>query len=182
MVPEPTAVQEPTPTTPALTEPYPLRQVFPETLYWNAEALTDENGRFTLDLPLADTVTAWRLTALASTRNGELGVTTYDLLVFQDFFAALDLPQTATQGQTITATVALYNFLPQAQTVHVEIAPAGWYDLVSAPQQTVALPPDGVTTATFVIRAAQAGDFSLQATAVGETMSDAVAQNITVAP
>ena len=66
-VPAPTATPAAVP-----TEPFPLRQVFPETLYWSAESLTDESGNLTLDLPLADNVTTWRLTTLASTREGEL--------------------------------------------------------------------------------------------------------------
>jgi len=174
----------PTPTTtppPSPVEPFPLRQVFPETLYWSAEALTDENGRLTLDLPLADNVTTWRLTALASTQEGELGVTTYDLVVFRDFFVDLDLAPAVQQGETVTVTVTLYNYLRQAQTVRIEPAPAGWYDLVSDPR-AISLPPNGVATASFSIRAVRTGDFSLEVTAVGDRASDAVAREVTVEP
>jgi hypothetical protein len=188
--PAPTPTAEPTaspapveaPTSmPFAGEPFPLRQVFPETLYWNAEALTDENGDLTLDVPLADTVTTWRLTALASTQEGELGFTTYDLVVFQDFFVELDLPLLITHGEEITATVTLYNYLPQSQTVLLNLAPAAWYSLVSPPQAVI-LAPNDVATAHFSIRAEQSGDFSLQVTAVGERMSDAVAVGVTVEP
>ena len=160
-------------------EPFPLRQVFPETLYWSAESLTDEDGRLTLDLPLADNVAAWRLTALASTREGELGVAVYDLVVFQDFFVELDLPPTIAPGDEITVTVTLHNYLPQAQTVRLEPTPAGWYDVVSAPG-TVLLSPNDVATASFTVRARRAGEFSLEVAAVGERMSDVVAGDITV--
>ena len=164
---------------PRAGEPFPLRQVFPETIYWSAEALTDENGTLTLNLPLADNITTWRLTALASTRQGELGVATYDILVFQDFFVDLDLPPTITQGEDVTVTVTLYNYLPQAQTIRIEPIPADWYSLASFPQ-TLTLPPNDVATAHFSIRAEQSGRFSLQVAAVGERMSDAVARDVTV--
>ncbi len=186
---EPTPLPSPTPALPSSTpaptvvslptEPYPLRQVFPETLYWNAEAVTDEDGSFGLDLELADSVTTWRLTALASTREGDLGVATYDIVVFQDFFVELDLPTTITQGETITVTVTLYNYLPQPQTIRLEPEPAGWYTFESLPQD-VTLPAEGVATATLTIRAERAGDFTLQVNAVGEGMSDAVARDVTV--
>ncbi|MEA3339366.1 MAG: alpha-2-macroglobulin family protein, partial [Chloroflexota bacterium] len=175
LVPAPTATALPAP-----TEPFPLRQVFPETLYWSAESLTGEDGRLTLDLPLADNVTTWRLTALASTREGELGVATYDLVVVQDFFLELDLPPTIALGEEITATVTLYNYLEQEQTVRVELAPGEWYTLVSAPQKTLTLSPNGVATASFTIRAERAGEFSLQVTGAGERASDAVARGVTV--
>ena len=178
----PTASPAPTPAptrTPSAREPFPLRQVFPETLYWNAEALTDENGTLRLDLPLADNITTWRLTALASTQAGELGVTTYDVVVFQDFFIDLDLPPAISQGQEVTVTVVLYNYLARAQTVRIEPAPADWYSLVSAPE-TLTIPPNDVATASFSIRAERSGQFSLQVNAVGERMSDAVAEEVTV--
>ena len=181
--PSATAAAAPTGTpVPAVREPFPLRQVFPETLYWNAEAVTDENGHLALDLPLADNITTWRLTALASTREGELGVSTYDIVVFQDFFLDLDLPPAVKQGEEISATVTAYNYLDQDQTVLIELAPSGWYDLVSSPQVRLTLPPNDVATAEFVIRPAEAGQFSLQVTAEGERVSDGIAREVTVAP
>jgi uncharacterized protein YfaS (alpha-2-macroglobulin family) len=167
---------------PSVREPFPLRQVFPETLYWNAEALTDENGRLALDLPLADNITTWRLTALASTREGELGVATYDIVVFQDFFIDFDLPETISRGEEVTVTIILYNYLPQVQTVELEPIPGEWYRLVSPPPRTLTMPPNDVATARFVIRAERTGHFPLQVIATGERMSDAVAKEVIVEP
>ena len=166
---------------PAPGEPFPLRQIFPETLYWSAETVTDEGGHLTLDLPLADNITIWRLTALASTREGELGVATYDLVVFQDFFFELDLPAVITQGEEVTVTVTLYNYLPQAQTVQIDPVGAEWYRLVSSPP-AVTLPPGDVAATHFSIRAERSGHFSLQVSAVGASTSDAVAREVTVEP
>jgi len=164
---------------PGPTEPFPLRQVFPETLYWSAESLTDENGNLALDLPLADNITTWRLTALASTREGELGVAAYDIVAFQDFITRIDLPPVITQGEVVTASLTLYNYLPQAQTIQIEPVPAEWYTIVSLPRP-LSLPPNDVATVHLSIRAEQSGHFSLQVTAAGDLMSDAVAQGVTV--
>jgi uncharacterized protein YfaS (alpha-2-macroglobulin family) len=175
----------PTPTvisvTPVPGEPFPLRQIFPETLYWNPQALTDENGFLALNLPLADTVTTWRLTALASTQAGDLGFATTEIVVFQDFFVVLDLPETVAQGDTITATITIYNYLEQAQTVRIEPVPADWYSLITSPQPLNLL-PTGIATAQFAIRAGQTGRFLLQVNAIGERMSDAVGGEVTVTP
>ncbi len=175
-VPLPTA----TPVTPAV-EPYPLRQLFPETLYWAAEAHTDAEGRLALDLPLADNLTTWRLTALASTQAGELGVATYDLVVFKEFFVALTPSATVAVAQPVTVTLTLYNYLPQAQTVRLTPVPADWYTLLTAPEP-VTLAPNAVATATFTLRPERAGTFSLRVDAAGERMSDAVAVEVAVGP
>ncbi|MFN2271871.1 MAG: alpha-2-macroglobulin family protein, partial [Anaerolineae bacterium] len=176
--PLPTATPAPT-TVPLPTEPYPLRRVFPETLYWDPEAVTGADGTLALDLELADSITTWRLTALASTQDGDVGVATYDIVVFQDFFAELDLPAAITQGETVTVTVTLYNYLDREQTVRLQPEPAEWYTLGSPPLD-VTLPPEGIASATFTIRAQEAGNFSLQVGVTGEGMSDAIAREVTV--
>ncbi len=160
-----------------------LRQYFPETLYWNPEALTDENGRLRLEVPLADSITTWRLTVLASTQRGELGATTYPIRVFQDFFVDLDLPVALTQGDEMSIPVAVYNYLPEEQEVLLELEPATWYTLLSADnRQTLTVGPNDVEVAYFRLRAERFGRFSLQVTAWGEKMSDAIAREVTVVP
>ncbi|MFP4346460.1 MAG: MG2 domain-containing protein [Anaerolineales bacterium] len=77
----PTAAPTATPAAPP-PEPYPFRLVVPETLYWNPEALTGEEGIYLLQLALPETFGGWRVTALASTRDGEIGSAVYDLPVF----------------------------------------------------------------------------------------------------
>jgi len=91
-----------------------------------------------------------------------------------------DRPPTITQGEEVIVTVTLYNYLEQAQTVRVELAPGEWYTLTSAPQETLTLSPNDVATATFSIRAGRAGDFSLQVVGVGERMSDVVVKEVVV--
>ncbi|HDQ70591.1 MAG TPA: hypothetical protein ENN19_00665 [Chloroflexi bacterium] len=174
----------PLPTAPSLPqEPYPLRQVFPETLYWAPEVITDEDGRLSLDLPLADNVTTWRLTALASTREGTLGVAVYDIPVFQGLFTELTLPDRIVQGEAFTATLTVYNFQPAAQVLEVEPAPAHWYTLYApALRQTFDLPPGGVAVVQFVVRPEEAGTFSLQVTAASDDASDTISREVMVQP
>ena len=54
-------------------EPVRVRDWFPETLLWRPELITDDQGRATLDLDLADSITTWRLSASAVTADGQLG-------------------------------------------------------------------------------------------------------------
>ena len=180
-LPSPTALPTPTSTAPGPlpAEPWPIRQLFPETLYWAPDARTDAQGHLMFDLPLADTVTTWRLTALASTRDGAIGAATADLVVFQDFFIDAELPTTLRVGKPVTATVTLHSYLPQMQLVDLVPRPAGWYTLIESPAR-IALEPEGLTSATIVLRPEQAGSFTLQIDAVGERMSDALAFEVWV--
>src|SRR5262249_14220789 len=78
-----------------------LRQDFPETMLWEPALVTDSAGRAHLNFKLADNITTWKLTAIASTKNGELGTAESDLRAFQPFFVEHDPPRILTQGDEI---------------------------------------------------------------------------------
>ncbi len=90
--------------------PTHVRSYFPEALYINPEIITDHDGRASVVIPLADSITTWRMAMLASTTHGALGSATSSLKVFQDFFVDLDLPVTLTQGDRVSLPVAVYNY------------------------------------------------------------------------
>ena len=89
-----------------------VRSYFPEALYINPEIITDQNGEASIAIPLADSITTWRMAMLASTTHGALGSGVSSLKVFQDFFVDLDLPVTLTQGDRVSIPVAVYNYSP----------------------------------------------------------------------
>jgi hypothetical protein len=70
----PTPTAGPQAATPAPQAPPPLLgQFVPETIYWAPEAISDAEGQIEIEIPLPALPATWRLTALASTRQGELG-------------------------------------------------------------------------------------------------------------
>jgi hypothetical protein len=159
-----------------------LRQYFPETLYWNPEAISDESGRLLLEVPLADSITTWRLSAQASTARGELGGLTAGLRVFQDFFVDLDLPVALTENDEVAVPVSVFNYLTGSQKVRLELKQESWFDLLDASSKTLDIGPNEVTSVYFRIRAREFGRQMLTVTAWGERMSDAIAREIRVLP
>lgn len=91
---------------PAAPEPPRLRQFFPETLFWLPEQETDANGHLTIDVPIADSITTWRVSVIASDKNGNLGSAQAPLKVFQDFFVEPDFPRFLTVGDEISVPVS----------------------------------------------------------------------------
>lgn len=168
-------------TTPA-GEPPRLRQFFPETMLWLPDGVTDANGRLTLDVPVADSITTWRLTALASTQNGRLGSGVGSLRVFQDFFIDLNLPQALTVGDEISVPVGVFNYLPDAQTVTLTVEPDDWYTLLDEPSKTIEIGGNDITVVYFRIRAQAFGERPFQVTAIGSQMSDAIRKTVRVFP
>jgi hypothetical protein len=159
-----------------------LRQFFPETLYWNPEVVTDGSGFASLEIPMADSITTWRLTALASSQDGRLGFTTRGVRVFQDFFADVDLPVSLTQGDEISIPVGVFNYLPQAQQVRLEVKAEPWFELKGTAEQTLTIASNDIQVVYFPIRVLKFGRQGFQVTAWGEKMSDAVRREVSVLP
>ncbi len=174
----------------AAAEPPRLRQFFPETLYWNPEIVTDAAGQARVDIPIADSITTWRLTALASSADGRLGFTTQGLRVFQDFFVDVDLPLALTQGDEISIPVGVFNYLPSAQQVRLVVEPEAWYDLLGPAEQTLTIAANEIEVVYFPIRVKNPSTSSgynfgrqgFQVTAWGEKMNDAVRREVRVLP
>ncbi|HUP04774.1 MAG TPA: MG2 domain-containing protein, partial [Bryobacteraceae bacterium] len=75
------------PAPPPAAEPAPhVRSYFPEALYINPEIITDGAGLASITIPIADSITTWRMAMLASTPRGALGSGASSIKVFQDFF------------------------------------------------------------------------------------------------
>ncbi|MBN1246870.1 MAG: hypothetical protein JXC32_04390 [Anaerolineae bacterium] len=163
-------------------EPPRLRQYFPETMLWLPDEVTDETGQLILDFPVADSITTWRVVALASSQDGRLGSATGALRVFQDFFIDLDLPGSLTVGDEIAVPVGVYNYLPEAQTVRLEVAAADWFELVDEPVKEITIAANDITVVYFRIRALAFGQQLFQVTAYGSQMSDAIRKDVRVFP
>jgi hypothetical protein len=163
-------------------EPPRLRQYFPETMYWEPEAITDENGNLVLEIPMADSITTWRLTALASTQDGRLGATTTGIRVFQDFFIDLDLPLALTQGDEISLPVGVFNYLPDSQEVQLVLESADWFELLDEAEKGITIAGNDIDVVYFRIKAKDFGRKALKVTAYGSRMSDAIQKEVTIYP
>lgn len=157
-----------------------VRQHFPETLYVDPQLISDERGVAEFTLPLADSITAWRVSALASSADGKLGALDAPLKVFQPFFVDLDVPVALVRGDEATVPIALYNYLDTPQDVRLEVEKAPWFELVGEAPSKVTIAANGVEGRTMRIRVLQAGEHQLNVRADGVSESDVVARALLV--
>lgn len=164
--------------------PARVREYFPETLYVNPQLITDEKGRARIEVPMADSITTWRMSTFAHSLLGEMGNITTGIRVFQDFFVDIDLPVALTQNDEVSLPIAVYNYLPSEQTVRIKIVTdqEPWFELLSPPEQRLTLKKDEVTACYFRLRAKKVGLHKLTFYAYGSKMSDAIRKEISVMP
>ena len=170
--------------------PTRIRQFFPETLLSEPALITDERGRATLSVMMADSITTWRLTGLANSRLGQLGSVNGSLRVFQDFFVDIDFPVALTQGDEVSVPIVVYNYLPTKQTVRLTFEKSEWFTPLSTLNpEPLTLNPNEVRAVHFPLRATRIGRHSLtvHAESVGNgrravPVRDAIRREVEVFP
>ena len=163
-----------------------VRSYFPEALYINPEIITDRDGRASIVVPMADSITTWRMAMIASTQSGALGTATSSLKVFQDFFVDLDLPVTLTQGDRVSIPVAIYNYSGAAGDVALQLQSDDWFSLVDdVAEKTLQVESSRVGGAQFTLEARHIGKFKLTLAAQMKGTSeraDVVVREVEVIP
>lgn len=160
-----------------------LRKYFPETLVWKPEVMTDKHGGAHIDFTMADNITAWSMSVIASTESGQVGVAQKELRTFQPFFVEHDPPKVLTQGDQISLPVVLRNYSDKPQTLLTELKPEPWFSILSPEQQHVTVAPSADTNVVFTFRAnasVTAGKQSV--TARNNETGDAVERPVRVHP
>jgi uncharacterized protein YfaS (alpha-2-macroglobulin family) len=163
-----------------------VRSYFPEALYINPEIITDQNGSATISIPIADSITTWRMAMIASTTRGALGSGTSSIKVFQDFFVDLDLPVTLTQGDRVSIPVAVYNYSGARGDVGLQLQTDDWFSLVEdTAAKKLAVESGRVGGSQFTLEAKRIGKFKLTLSAKmtgAATGADIVVREIEVIP
>jgi len=160
-----------------------LREDFPETMLWEPALVTDRRGHAKLNFKLADNITTWKLTAVGSTKTGELGRAEQDLRAFQPFFVEHDPPRILTQGDEISYPLVLRNYLDRAQTLKASIKPEPWFTLLGPAEVPVNIAAGDSARAVFRYRAVSAvSDGKQQVTAANSEIGDAAQKPVDVHP
>ncbi len=160
-----------------------LRKYFPETLLWKPELITNARGQAHIDFPMADNITAWSMSVIASTEAGQVGVAQKELRTFQPFFLEDDPPKVLTQGDQISLPVVLRNYSGEQQTVLTELKPESWFSILSPAAQKVTVEPGADARAIFTFKAdARVNPGKQRVTARNTGTGDAVEREIQVHP
>lgn len=159
-----------------------VRQYFPETLVWQPELLTGGDGRAVLPFKLADTLSTWKMYAIASTEDGRFALAEREFTTFQPFIAELEPPRVLTVGDRIKLPVTVRNYTDEKQSVNAELK-AGWARALDAGTARVVIAPNESASTTFGFEAATpVVDGPQRFTARNSKTGDAIEKPVTVIP
>lgn len=158
-----------------------VRKEFKDTAYWQPSAITGSDGRANVKFRLPDNLTTWRATARAVTSDTKVGVARYKVIARKDVILRLETPRFLTQGDTVTLSGIVHNYLKQAKSTQISISVAG-AQLISPAKETVTIDKQGEHRVDWQISAPQTGEIRLLAKALTNTESDAVELTLDVVP
>ena len=132
-----------------------LREYFPETLLWQPEILTGRAGHATVKVPLADSITTWKVSVIASTLDGHVATASADLRAFLPFFVELEPPKVLTVGDELHLPVTVRNYLDKPQDVSLDWAAEPWSEVLSQHTAHINVAAGDYAEETFSFRAAR---------------------------
>jgi uncharacterized protein YfaS (alpha-2-macroglobulin family) len=140
------------------------RKRFPDTLYWSPTLQTDAQGKATLTVPLQDTLTTWRATVIAHSKNTEVGWGTCKLLTSKDFLLRVQNPRFLTQNDRSQITAIVHNETKNPMTALVRLK-ADSLKIQEETTRRIELAPGAQQMIDWNVEASRAGDAPIRVTA-----------------
>jgi hypothetical protein len=95
------------------------RDLFVDTAFWRAAVRTNANGEATIEVPLPDNLTTWRMRAKAVTADTRLGQSEVDIVTTKPFVLRPVLPRFFTIGDQARIGAIVHNYTSLTETMNV---------------------------------------------------------------
>lgn len=103
-----------------LVEPK-IRKAFPDTAYWNADVRTDAAGKAQIKFDFPDALTTWRATVRGLTADTKVGSAVEKVIVRKNLLVRLVVPRFFRQGDELTVSTIVHNYLTSTKKVRVQM-------------------------------------------------------------
>jgi alpha-2-macroglobulin len=158
-----------------------VRKLFPDTALWLADVRTDSNGQAEAQLNFPDSLTTWRATVRGVTVDTKVGGAINDVIVRKNLMVRLAVPRFFRQGDEVTVSAIVHNYLTNAKTVQVSLDLKG-LDVLSGQTSSIEVPSKGEAKVDWRVRAQSVHESDLLAKALTNEESDAMEITLPVIP
>ncbi|HWC30083.1 MAG TPA: alpha-2-macroglobulin family protein, partial [Dehalococcoidia bacterium] len=156
-----------------------LRQEFRNSAYWEAQLVTDVDGKASVEVKMPDNLTTWRMQVLAVSGDTLVGEATNELVSTQPLLIRPALPRFLRVGDSVVLRALVRNATRTTQEVDVEIDAEG-VSLADTSARHVSIAPGASVEVAWPAAVKQEGSARLTITARGEGVDDAVLQELPI--
>lgn len=158
-----------------------IRREFKDTAFWQPDVVTGGDGKATVNFKLPDNLTTWRATARAVTADTRVGSAVQKTIARKDVIMRLEMPRFLTEGDTVTISGVVHNFLKADKSTKISLDVNG-AQLLDSPASTVTIRQNGEHRVDWRVQANQVGTLTLLAKALTDKESDAVEMTMEIVP
>ncbi len=158
-----------------------IRREFKDTAFWQPDVVTGSDGKATVKFTLPDNLTTWRATARAITADTRVGSVVQKTIARKDVIMRLEMPRFLTEGDTVTISGVVHNFLKSDKSTKITLDLNG-AQLLDPSAETITIPRNGEHRVDWRVRADSIGRLTLLAKALTDTESDAVEMSMEIVP
>jgi len=163
-----------------LAEPT-VRKQFKDTAFWQPDVVTGGDGKATVSFNMPDNLTTWRATARAVTADTRVGSAVQKTIARKDVIMRLEMPRFLTEGDTVTISGVVHNFLKNDKSTKISLELNG-AQLLDSSSETINIKPNGEHRTDWRVQATTPGKLTLLAKALTDTESDAVEMTMEIVP
>jgi uncharacterized protein YfaS (alpha-2-macroglobulin family) len=164
----------------ALVQPR-IRKEFPDTALWLAELRTDANGRAQTELTFPDSLTTWRATVRGVTADTKVGSAIERVVVRKNLMVRLAVPRFFRQGDEVTISAIVHNYLETAKNATVSLDMKG-LDVVDGATRQVEVASKTDTKVDWRVHVQNVQSVNILTKALTTTESDAMEISLPVIP
>jgi alpha-2-macroglobulin len=150
-----------------------IRKAFPDTAFWNPDLVTDSAGKAQAKVEFPDSLTTWRATARAVTKDTRVGAATAKTIVRKNLILRLAVPRFFVQGDELTISALVHNYLTTEKTVRVSLDLKG-LDVVDGAARDVRVLPRAEARLDWRVRVQQVRSAVITGKALTDEESDAL--------
>lgn len=163
-----------------LVEPK-IRKAFPDTAFWVADVDTGANGKAAVKFKFPDSLTTWRATTRGITADSKMGSAVEKIIVRKNVMVRVAVPRFFRQGDQVTISAIVHNYLPEAKIARVSMDLTG-LDVIEGATQDVNIPSKSEVKVDWRVRAENVLQGTILAKALTDQESDAMELTLPVIP
>jgi len=158
-----------------------LRTDFPDTAFWSANVHTNAGGQASVQMTMPDSLTTWRITAIGTTPDTQVGYVTADIVATKPFHVQPAFPRFLTAGDQVTLTAIVDNATDAAVPATVTLTADG-VTLNDPAQQQAKAPARGSAVLSWRAKVGSGASAATTVQASGGNLSDAIKTTLAILP
>ena len=152
-----------------------IRKEFADTAYWNATLSTDEKGSATVEFPMPENLTGWKVKAWAMGHGTKVGEAAAEVVTFKNLLLRMQAPRFFIEKDEVVLSANIHNYLASKKKVRAVLeTDGGQLEIVGKAEQSVKIAANGEQRVDWRVKVVKEGEAVVRMKALTDEESDAM--------